>query len=82
MATSTQPAGSGNGHSGAHSSALSRFSWGARTKALATAKSVVKTLETARMMLVLARMNDQQLTQIGISRSGIPRYAEWLLSDE
>ncbi|WP_169731241.1 DUF1127 domain-containing protein [Leisingera methylohalidivorans] len=42
----------------------------------------MKTLETARMMSVLAAMNDQQLTQIGISRSDIPRYAEWLISDK
>ncbi|AHD01116.1 hypothetical protein METH_10855 [Leisingera methylohalidivorans DSM 14336] len=82
MANSTQPAGSGNGHTSAHSSALSRFFWGVRTKTFATARSVVKTLETARMMSVLAAMNDQQLTQIGISRSDIPRYAEWLISDK
>ncbi len=48
-------------------------------KALAGATSLVKTMQTARMMSTLARMSDKQLEQIGISRSDIPRYAVGLI---
>ena len=47
-----------------------------------TAKSVLRALQTARMMSVLANMSDQQLASIGISRSEIPQYAEKLIADE
>lgn len=43
--------------------------------------SLLKTVQTARMMTILANMSDQQLDEIGITRSDIPRYAEELMSD-
>lgn len=46
------------------------------------AKSTLTTLQTARMMSVLSDMSDQQLAQIGISRSDIPEYAERLILEE
>lgn len=46
------------------------------------AKSVLRALQTARIMSVLANMSDQQLARIGISRSDIPQYAEGLMSKE
>jgi len=44
--------------------------------------SALRALQTARMMSVLANMSDQQLAQIGISRSETPQYAERLMSEE
>ena len=49
---------------------------------LVKAKSALRTLQTAQMMSVLANMSDQQLAQIGISRSEIPQYADRLMSKE
>lgn len=46
------------------------------------AKSLVKSVQLAQMMSVLTKMSDQQLSQIGISRSDIPEYAERLMSEE
>ncbi len=51
-------------------------------KALASAKSTLKSLQTARMVSVLASMTDVELAQIGITRSEIPPYAAKLMSDE
>ncbi|OBY25591.1 hypothetical protein A9D60_21590 [Leisingera sp. JC1] len=82
MAISTQPAGSVSRPASAYSGALPTYLPGVGSKALITARSVVRTLQTARMISVLAGMSDQQLTGIGISRSNIPRYAERLISDE
>ena len=44
-------------------------------------KSALRALQTARMLSVLANMSDQQLAQIGISRSEIPQYADRLMSE-
>lgn len=41
--------------------------------------SVVKTVQVARMMQVLATIDQQQLADLGIERSDIPAYAEWLV---
>lgn len=47
-----------------------------------TAKSTLKSLQTARMMSVLTNMSDHQLAKIGITRSEILQYAERLMSEE
>ena len=44
--------------------------------------SAVLSLQTARMMATLSNMSDQQLAQIGITRSGIPDYANKLIAPE
>lgn len=82
MAISPQPVSS-NGrrsteYSGAVSTWLSKFG----SDLLATAKSVVKATQTARMMSVLAKMSDRQLAEIGITRSEISRHAKWLMAED
>lgn len=51
-------------------------------KAMAKTRSLKKSLQMARMMSVLASMSDDQLFQIGISRSEIPKYAKTLMVDD
>ncbi len=51
-------------------------------KALARARTLKKSLQLARMVSVLASMNDDQLFQIGILRSEIPKYAKTLMADD
>lgn len=46
------------------------------------AKSALRALQTARMVSVLVNMSDQQLSEIGISRSEIPQYAERLMFED
>jgi len=49
---------------------------------MAKSHSALRALQTARMMSTLAQMSDHQLTQIGISRSEIPQYAEKLMAED
>ena len=51
-------------------------------KALAKTRTLKKSLQMARMMSVLSSMSDDQLFQIGISRSEIPKYAKTLMADD
>ncbi len=51
-------------------------------KTLASARATLKTLQTARMISVLTKMSDFQLSQIGITRSEIPEYANELMKQE
>ena len=51
-------------------------------KTLASARTTLKTLQTARMISVLTKMSDFQLSQIGITRSEIPEYANELMKQE
>lgn len=51
---------------------------GAR-KFLRGTHAAVRSLQVARMMATLCDMSDHQLTQIGITRSEIPDYAEKLM---
>ncbi|MBS9718913.1 DUF1127 domain-containing protein [Pseudohalocynthiibacter aestuariivivens] len=48
----------------------------------ARAHSAMKTLQMARMLSTLSNMSDHQLTQIGIQRSDIPKYAESLMAND
>lgn len=70
---------------GAAESPTSRFfgafsGFGAKVSAFAS--SALQALQVARMASVLSEMTDQQLADIGISRSGIPAYAETLIVGE
>ncbi len=47
----------------------------------ATANAALKTLQMARILSTLSNMSDDQLAQIGISRSDIPEYAAKLMAD-
>lgn len=51
-------------------------------KFLKGAASAVHSLQVARMMTVLSDMSDQELAQIGITRSDIPDHAIKLLARE
>ena len=82
MAISLQPTGSVGRTAAAHWRALSNYPFRGAARALAAAKAIGRTLQTARMMSVLANMSDQQLDEIGISRSDIPLYAERLMSND
>lgn len=44
--------------------------------------SVLRALQTGRMMSTLTNMSDDQLAQIGITRADIPRYALKLMEEE
>jgi len=44
-------------------------------------RGMVRSMQTARMMTVLANMSDHQLEQIGTKRADIPAYAEMLMAD-
>ncbi|MEP5730491.1 MAG: DUF1127 domain-containing protein [Sulfitobacter sp.] len=46
----------------------------------AGAKAAVNALQMARMLSTLSNMDDNQLRQIGISRSEIPQYAATLMA--
>tara|TARA_R110002094_G_C4858530_1_gene207478 strand:+ start:644 stop:829 length:186 start_codon:yes stop_codon:yes gene_type:complete len=46
------------------------------------AHSAMKTLQMTRMLSTLSNMSDHQLTQIGIQRSDIPKYAESLMAND
>ncbi len=46
------------------------------------AASFVRICQVARMMSVLAQMNDTQLAEIGIKRSDVPKYAESLIFND
>lgn len=73
MAANTHTAGTDRGHAIALS--ISFLAWIG-----ATANAVLKTLQMARMLSTLSKMSDDQLAQIGISRSGIPEYAAKLMA--
>ncbi len=45
------------------------------------ANVVLAMLQMARMLSTLSKMSDDQLAQIGISRSNIPEYAAKLMAD-
>ncbi len=75
MADSTQMAGSDRGHTVAASIVF--MAW-----IRAKASAALKTLRMARMLSVLSKLSDDQLAQIGISRSNIPEYAAKLMADE
>ncbi len=47
----------------------------------AKANAVLKTLQMAKMLSTLSKMSDDQLAQIGISRSDIAEYAAKLMAD-
>jgi len=51
-------------------------------RAFLKAGAAMKTLQAARMISTLSGMSDQQLAQIGISRSDIPEYSRTLIFDE
>lgn len=51
------------------------------TRLMTGLRGMVRSLQTARMMTVLANMSDHQLEQIGITRADIPVYAETLIAD-
>ena len=51
-------------------------------KAMAKARSALRTLQMARMLSTLSSMSNHQLAQIGITRSDMPKYAEKLMADE
>ncbi|MCK0104445.1 hypothetical protein [Pseudohalocynthiibacter sp. F2068] len=55
---------------------------GIGSKTMAKTRSFTKALQLARMMSVLSSMSDDQLFQIGISRSEIPKYAKTLMADD
>ncbi|MGC1496706.1 MAG: DUF1127 domain-containing protein [Sulfitobacter sp.] len=75
MTFNTQPAETGGSH--AINGLISVLaSLGAK------ANAAMKTLQMARMISTLTNMSDYQLTQIGISRSDIPKYAETLMANE
>ena len=59
------------------SNLLTRF----RIKIGMSTRSALKPLQTARMISTLSNMNDAQLSQVGISRPEIPKYAEQLTAD-
>ena len=82
MAISQQPVSSNDRRSTEYSGAVSTWLSKFGSDLLATAKSVVKATQTARMMSVLAKMSDRQLAEIGIKRSEIARYAKRLMEDE
>ncbi len=77
MANSIHATGRATWQSGAGSSPMSRIA----SRAWATARSMLRTLQTSRLMSVLAGMSDVQLAEIGITRGDIPRYATWLMSN-
>ncbi|MFK7875186.1 MAG: DUF1127 domain-containing protein [Paracoccaceae bacterium] len=52
------------------------------SKAMVKATSALRALQMGRMLSTLSNMSDHQLSQIGIQRSDIPRYAETLMADE
>lgn len=89
MAVSSQTAGSGTRQTVGTLTALAKAVpsfWATATqcamKAKAHAQSALTGLQTARMMSTLSSMDDNQLAQIGISRSDIPHYAERLMVRE
>ena len=51
-------------------------------KARRTAQSVIMAMQTARMLSVLSNMSDEQLAEIGISRSDVPDYAGRLIAED
>lgn len=55
---------------------------GLGSKAMARAKSGLRTHQMARMLSTLSNMSDYQLAQIGIQRSDIPKYVQTLMADE
>tara|TARA_R110000850_G_scaffold109051_5_gene221818 strand:- start:332 stop:628 length:297 start_codon:yes stop_codon:yes gene_type:complete len=46
------------------------------------AHNFLYTAQVARMISTLSRLSDNQLAQIGISRSDIPKYAETLMATD
>lgn len=42
----------------------------------------IQALQAARMMSTLSNMSDYQLTQVGITRSDIPQYAQKLMAKD
>jgi uncharacterized protein YjiS (DUF1127 family) len=75
-----------NAHTfGATESSVNRF-FGAFhrvwAKVSAVASHALQAVQVARMTSVLSDMTDKQLAEIGISRSGIPAYAERLIVGE
>ena len=82
MANSLQSTGSERRDFIAIASPVYQYLTGLAVLTRMKAKSVLRALQTALMMSVLANMSDQQLAQIGISRSDIPQYAERLVSEE
>ena len=61
---------------GGFSAHLAKFG----SRIASAAASTLRTMQTGRMMSVLSAMSDEQLAQIGISRSEIPKHAEKLIS--
>ncbi len=54
----------------------------ARTRCLDWMARALLASQTARMISVLTSMSDQQLAQIGITRTQIPEYAAMLMEHE
>ncbi|MGB3243560.1 MAG: DUF1127 domain-containing protein [Sulfitobacter sp.] len=65
-----------------HVSNLGAVLAGFGRKAQVKTISVIRALQSARMLSTLTNMSDYQLAEIGISRSDIPRYAEKLMENE
>ena len=82
MAAKSQSVRFINRHAITASATTSGFLTDLGAKTLASVKSTLRALQTARMMSVLASMSDAQLAQIGIARCEIPRHAEKLIADD
>ncbi len=82
MAAKSQSVRFINRHAITASATTSGFLTDLGAKTLASVKSTLRALQTARMMSVLASMSDAQLAQIGITRCEIPRHAEKLIADD
>lgn len=82
MATSLHPMESVRRTASATAKPITAFLLRFAAQTQITARSVLRPLQTARMMSVLANMSDQQIAEIGISRSDIPQYADRLMSEK
>lgn len=89
MTVSSQTAGPDNRQTASASISLSKNAHGLLSllvrfggKAIVKAHSALNTIQTGRMVSTLSDMSDHQLSQIGIQRSDIPKYAETLMSDK
>lgn len=52
------------------------------TKLKSHLSSALKTYQYARMMSALSHLSDSQLSEIGVTRTDIPKYAEKLMQSE
>lgn len=82
MADSAHPTGLGAKAAGLSPNSLVLALKNLGSKVSNGAKSFLFAMQTAQMMSTLAKMSDKQLSDIGITRSDIPQYAEKLLRGE